>query len=102
MQTMEIEKTTRVSPIAKFLNSGHGISLIFLIWMLSFSKVPAQKIWEERTGCISGQGNLAPGYLFATKSATAYIDGDLNIFISNHISATGSLWVYFATASAMP
>jgi len=62
----------------------------------------AQKIWEERTGCAIGQGDLAPGYLFAQKTVTAYVDGDLAIFFENHFAAEGSIWISFATAAQGP
>lgn len=72
-------------------------SLILLIMLLCLQS-QAQKIWEERKGCIMAQGNLAPGYLFAQKSVAAYVDGDLELFLDDRASFIGSAWVSFATS----
>ena len=70
---------------------------ILAIAICLFFQSPAQKIWEERRGCISVQGNLAPGYMFAPKMLTAYVDGDMEIFLQDRFAFTGALWVSFAT-----
>lgn len=62
-----------------------------------FLQSPAQKIWNERRGCISTQGNLAPGYLFQQKTVTGYIDGDMELFLDDRFAFGGSVWVSFAT-----
>ena len=62
-----------------------------------FFQLPAQRIWEERKGCVLAQGNLAPGYLFAQKNVTAYIDGNIEVFIDDRFSFTGAAWCSFAT-----
>jgi hypothetical protein len=59
----------------------------------------AQKIWDERAGCISAQGNLAPGYLLEQKSVGAYVDGDVELFIDDRFACTGAVWASFATTS---
>lgn len=74
-----------------------GIRLLLLILSaLLVTKAQAQKIWEERKGCIRAQGNLAPGYLFAQKSAAAYVAGDMDLFFDNKVSFTGSAFYSFA------
>ena len=72
------------------------IALMGLIVFVSLQS-PAQKIWEERRGCIMGQGNLAPAYLFAQKGVTGYVDGDIEIYLADRISLIGSAWASFAT-----
>jgi hypothetical protein len=62
-----------------------------------FFQLPAQKIWDERKGCISTQGNLAPGYMFEQKNVTAYVDGDMELFLDDRFAFTGSIWASFAT-----
>ena len=70
--------------------------LLLLLSAFLFSELPAQKIWEQRKGCVRMQGNLAPGILFSQKSASAYVNGDMDLFIDNHIAVTGSAWYSFA------
>jgi len=70
--------------------------LLLLLSVLAFNHLPAQKIWEERKGCVRSQGNLAPGYLFSQKIASAYINGDMDLFFDNRVSFTGSAWYSFA------
>jgi hypothetical protein len=70
--------------------------LMLLLSTLAFIQLPAQKIWEERKGCIRAQGNLAPGYLFSQKTASAYVNGDMDLFLDNKVSFTGSAWYSFA------
>lgn len=72
-------------------------SIFAVVFVLLALQAGAQKIWEERTGCLSAQGNLAPGYLFAQKSVSAYVDGDIQVFINNKVAITGAAWVSFAT-----
>lgn len=62
-----------------------------------FFQSPAQKIRDERRGCISTQGNLAPGYLIEQKTLAAYIDGDMELFLDDRFAFGGSVWVSFAT-----
>lgn len=71
--------------------------LLLLLSVLAFSHLPAQKIWEERRGCIRSQGNLAPGYMFQQKNVSAYLDGDMEIFPINQLGVIGSAWCSFAT-----
>ncbi len=70
--------------------------LLLLLSALTFSNVSAQKIWEQRKGCVRAQGNLAPGYLFSQKTASAYVTGDMDLFFDNRVSFTGSAWGSFA------
>lgn len=70
--------------------------LLLLLSLLAFTQMPAQKIWEERKGCVRMQGNLAPGFLFSQKMASAYINGDMDLFLDNRVSFTGSVWYSFA------
>ena len=70
--------------------------LLLMLSVLAFSHLPAQKIWEERKGCIRSQGNLAPGILFNQKIAAGYLNGDMDLFFDNRVSFTGSAWYSFA------
>lgn len=70
--------------------------LLLLLSAILVTKVQAQKIWEQRKGCIRAQGNLAPGYLFSQKSASAYVAGDMDLFFDNRVSFTGSAFYSFA------
>ena len=70
--------------------------LLLLFSVLAFNHLPAQKIWEERKGCVRVQGNLAPGYMFKQKIATAYVNSDIDLFFDNHVSFTGTAWYSFA------
>ncbi len=64
-----------------------------LLSLLSFS----QSITDHRAGHFRAQGNLAGGYLFAQKDFTAYITGDLDLFLSDDVSFTGECWYNFQT-----
>jgi len=70
--------------------------LLLLLSIIFFSQLDAQKIWEERKGCIRTQGNLAPGYMFSQKAATGYVNGDMDLFFDNRVSFTGSIWASFS------
>lgn len=70
--------------------------LLLMLSALFVSKAQSQKMWEERKGCIRAQGNLAPGYLFAQKTASAYVAGDMDLFFDNKVSFTGSAFYSFA------
>ena len=72
---------------------------LMVIAVLICAHLSAQKIWNERAGCISAQGNLAPGYLLEQKSVGAYVDGDIEVFIDDRFAATGALWGSFATTA---
>lgn len=72
------------------------IRLLLLLSAMIATNVQAQKIWEQRKGCIRAQGNLAPGYLFSQKSASAYVAGDVDLFFDNKVSFTGSAFYSFA------
>ena len=75
---------------------------LLLMLAIVCATIQAQKIWEARTGCAIAQGDLAPGYLFAQKTVTAYLDGDAALFFDNHFAAEGAVWASFATAAAGP
>ena len=70
---------------------------LMVMSMLIFSQLSAQRMWQERKGCLNVQGNVAPGYLFAQKSVTAYFNGDLEVFLDDRASFIGSTWISFAT-----
>jgi hypothetical protein len=99
---MEYEKKIGVTtwPCSK----GHKVSALALTTVLTVMclSIQAQKIWEDRTGCAIAQGDLAPGYLFAQKTVTAYVDGDAAIFFENRFAAEGATWISFATAASGP
>jgi hypothetical protein len=71
--------------------------ICLLLFVAATPQSQAQKIWTERKGSISAQGNLAPGYLFAQKSVSAYVNGDVEIFIDDRASFIGQAWISFAT-----
>ena len=71
--------------------------IMMAIGILLFIQLPAQRIWEDRKGSVTAQGNLAPGYLFAQKSVSAYVDGDIQLFVEDRCALTGSIWASFAT-----
>jgi hypothetical protein len=99
---MEYEKKNGV--ITSPVKMSTMLNKIMLILMLAFicKTTQAQKIWEERTGCAIAQGDLAPGYLFAQKTVTAYVDGNAALFLDNNFAMEGALWGSFATAAAGP
>lgn len=70
--------------------------LLLLLSVITFTHLSAQKIWEQRKGCVRAQGNLAPGYLFSQKIASAYLQGDMDLFFDNRVSFTGSAFYSFA------
>src|ERR1019366_7044345 len=71
--------------------------MILATAVLLFTELPAQRIWEERKGCVALQGDVAPGYLFAQKSVSAYINGDIQMFVDDRCAFTRSIWISFAT-----
>ena len=85
------------------MEKGTGMTravLAFTVLMFLFMAANAQKkeklrIWDVRKGSLSFQGNLAPGYLFAQKDVTAYVNGDVDYFIDDRTSVFGSLWASF-------
>ena len=85
------------------MEKGTGIVRITFAVILSsllFISANAQKkekmpIWEVRKGCLSFQGNLAPGYLFFQKDVTAYVNGDVECFVDDRTAVFGSLWASF-------
>jgi hypothetical protein len=85
-------RSGRTAPLQKRIKSSLLLLLFFSI------QTQAQKIWEQRTGCIVSQGNIAPGYMFSSKQATAYVDGDMEIFLENHFAVTGAVWFYVPLA----
>ena len=99
---MECEKKSGliISPVN--LNAMLNRIIVMLTLALMCNAAQAQKIWEERTGCAIAQGDLAPGYLFAQKTVTAYVDGDAALFLDNSFAMEGALWGSFATAAAGP
>jgi hypothetical protein len=70
-----------------------------IILLASFSMMmlaaQSQPIVENRKGNIRAQGNLAGGYLFKQKQASAYVTGDVDVFVHNNISVTGEAWYNF-------
>ena len=96
---MEYQKRKGMIPSLK--NKSAALSKVMLLALLASISIGshAQKIWEDRTGCVIVQGDLAPGYLFAQKKVTAYVDGDMAIFFENRFAAEGAIWISFATAA---
>src|SRR3954468_15512904 len=72
------------------------LSIFIIFLLLLVVDAHSQKIWETRKGCVRTQGNLAGGYLFKQKQASAYVNGDIDLFIDDRVAFTGSLWYSFA------
>ena len=69
---------------------------VFIFMCLSSQNVLSQKIWETRKGCIRTQGNFSGGYLFGQKAASAYLNGDIDVFVDDRVGVTGSAFYSFA------
>lgn len=74
------------------------LPLLFVIFNSWAQTIPFAQV---RTGFIRAQGNLAGGYLFAQKNYSAYITGDVDVYLSERISVTGEAWYSFATSGAV-
>ena len=70
------------------------VPLLFAALALQAQVMP---ITVARTGFVRAQGNLAGGYLFSQKNYTAYLAGDMDVYVSERVSVTGDLWYSFAT-----
>lgn len=68
------------------------LTLAFLFAALA---TVAQPITENRTGNLRAQGNIAGGYLFAQKNFRSYLTGDIDLFVDDNVSITGSVWYNF-------
>lgn len=66
--------------------------IVIMCCVLCVENTFSQPILKERKGNFRSHGNIAGGYLFQQKRAAAYITGDGDIFIDNHVALTGSLW----------
>lgn len=73
------------------------VLLTTVLLMVLVEDVISQRIWEERKGCVRTQGNLAGGYLFGQKVASAYFTGDIDVFVEDRVGVTGAAWASFAT-----
>ncbi|MES2619574.1 MAG: hypothetical protein V4615_01895 [Bacteroidota bacterium] len=78
-----------------FTLSLEGIILFTFLFLLVLD-ASSQKIWETRKGCIRSQGNIAGGYLFAQKTPSAYLNGDMDLFLQDRVAFTGSAFYSFA------
>ncbi|HWB63475.1 MAG TPA: hypothetical protein VG603_08200 [Chitinophagales bacterium] len=90
---METQTEKSKSIIKYYWQFFQGLALCLLV-LMAF-KTNAQDIWEERRGCIKFQGDLAPGYLLKQKQVSAYVDGDLGVFVEDRVELTGALWASF-------
>src|SRR4051812_869033 len=72
------------------------LSILFIFLLLLVADAHSQKIWETRKGCVRTQGNLAGGYLFKQKQPSAYVNGDIDLFLDDRVAFAGSLWCSFA------
>ena len=72
-----------------------AMALLLQIQPCQAQKKVKPKIWEVRKGCVRGEGNLAPGYLFYQKDVTAYVNGESEYFVDDRTSVVGSLWISF-------
>jgi hypothetical protein len=72
--------------------------ILTVLFLLAATIAFSQPIVESRKGNIRAQGNIAGGYLFAQKAAGAYLTGDMDLFIDDHVSITGAGWYGFKTS----
>lgn len=70
---------------------------ILILLVSSATTANSQRIWIERKGCFRGQGNLGVGYLFKQKHIAGYLNGEMELFLDNSFSFTGSLSYSFLT-----
>ncbi len=76
------------------------MQVIFITLLLVIGEVQnagAQRIWETRKGTIRSQGNLGPGIMFAQKSVSAYLNGEMEIFFEDRFAYTGAICISFVT-----
>ena len=72
-------------------------TLITILFIATTAIASAQPIVERREGNVRAQGNLAGGYLFSQKAFSAYLAGDMDLFIDDNVSLTGEAWYGFKT-----
>ena len=70
--------------------------LTMALLLLAVETAGSQKIWEVRKGCFRSQGNIAGGYLFSQKQPSAYVNGDIDLFLEDRVALTGAAWYSFA------
>lgn len=70
--------------------------MLVVILVMLVEDVISQRIWEERKGCIRAQGNLGGGYLFGSKAPSAYLNGDIDLFVEDRVAVTGAAFYSFA------
>lgn len=73
------------------------ILITALLFIALLTDAGAQRIWETRKGTIRAQGNLGPGIMFAQKSVSAYLNGEMEVFFEDRFAYTGAVCVSFVT-----
>lgn len=73
------------------------IVLCGIVFGLSQENSNAQKIWENRAGCIRAQANLAPGFMRGQPRANAYIASDLDVFLGEKVAFACGAFYSFST-----
>lgn len=67
-------------------------SISIILSILLFSQLNAQKIWEDRSGCVRGQANIGAGWFMDGKYVAPYINGDIEYFLHKNVSLNGEAW----------
>lgn len=96
METQKINKEDRLLRKEEMLSLGLQVVILIVFLFLLVEDASSQKIWEARKGCVRTQGNIAGGYLFAQRQASAYANGDIDLFVEDRVALTGSAWYSFA------
>jgi hypothetical protein len=96
METQSMNKRVPLLRKEELAELALPLSIFFIFLLLMVADAHSQKIWETRKGCVRTQGNLAGGFLFKQKQPSAYVNGDIDLFIDDRVAFTGALWYSFA------
>lgn len=96
METQNVKSEETPIRVDELPSLGLQAIILLLFILLLAMDASSQKIWETRKGCIRSQGNIAGGYLFAQKQPSAYINGDMDLYLNDRVAFTGSVWFSFA------
>jgi hypothetical protein len=89
---MESQKTNGVRCCSATINHKKIIALISLVLMIGLlNPINAQKMWEARKGAFRSQGNLGGGYLIKQKNMSAYVNGEMELFLEDRYAFTGAV-----------
>ena len=87
-----MEAKNIIAALSALIKKQNQIIICLLAILLNTNtQAYSQRIWKERKGCFRGQGNLGAGYLFKQKQVAGYLNGEMELFLDNSFSFTGSL-----------